>query len=120
MNYEILKLNSTKLTVVNLVARQDDAVSLQGVDDFLVFVSKGSDLHVEERRLSEALLDVSLVGLDLHETFPDISLERHKVLKLGVKLALLCKKRGDQRGRNLTSSHGNLHSGKTREYYLYT
>ena len=71
-------------------------MSLQSVDDVLVPIGKGSEFHVEERGLSEALLDVCLVGLDLHEALPDLSLERHEVLDLGVQLDLFGEKSGDR------------------------
>jgi hypothetical protein len=112
MNYEILI--STKLTEVNLVVIDHDAVSLQSVDDLLVLLEERFHRVVQHLALSKALLDVCLVGAKGHQFLTSLDLEIHQVIKLRVKMGLLLDQGEDDEIRDLTSFRRDLHNEITQ------
>ncbi len=91
-----------------------DAVSLQSVDDLLVLLEERLHCVIQHLALSEALLDVYLVGADGHQLLSSVDLEIHQVIKLRAKLGLLLDQGEDDEIRDLTSFRRDLHNEITQ------
>ena len=98
----------------------NDAVSLQCVDDLLVLLEKRCHRVIQHLAVSEALLDVCLVGSDCHQLLSNLDLEIHQVIKLDVKFGLLLYQGEDNKVRDPTSFRRDLHNEIESEYTYIT